>query len=38
MWDYSDRILSEGYTNWDEGEPNNHNDEEECVEAFGDGK
>jgi len=38
VWDYSDRRLKEGYNNWNEGEPNNHNDEQECVESFGEGK
>ena len=31
-WDYSEDKLSDGYNNWSEEEPNNHDDGEECVE------
>jgi len=37
VWDYSDEKLKDGYNNWGDGEPNNHNDEEECVEQVGNG-
>ena len=32
VWDYSEEQVKAGYTNWSDGEPNNHDDEEECVE------
>eukprot|EP00092_Neocalanus_flemingeri_P013748 GFUD01014827.1.p1 GENE.GFUD01014827.1~~GFUD01014827.1.p1 ORF type:complete len:601 (-),score=175.50 GFUD01014827.1:102-1904(-) len=34
VWDYSEDQLSDGYTNWSDGEPSNDSDQEECVEMI----
>ena len=31
-WESRNQTLDDLYTNWGEGEPNNHDDREDCVE------